>query len=303
MINKDNIESIYNCFARIDEDETIKWLDKINDYILDLSFKWELCELEIFPKGRLGILISAYSYKYKSKVILKMIPRFIGIYEIEKNAYLNLSDKYMCKLFDYSDDTQTLLLKRISDIKPIVYEDDYDLLFSYFNTVYNNLICSDSKHTMILEYKKNIKFAKKFNFMKEERNKITNICLKLYKKFSNESLYLLHYDLHEGNLLREEDKIYAIDPLGYSAPKEFCFARFVIVKLFYGKDEEIRINLERLVDFVSNWVSKEYFLDALLIDCDFFINTAIVEFDIYERIIPKMIKIANIILNKIESEE
>ena len=51
--------------------------------------------------------------------------------------------------------------------------------------------------------------------------------------FNNDELYLIHGDLHSKNIMKNDNDYYSIDPLGYIAPIEFTFARFIITELFF----------------------------------------------------------------------
>lgn len=116
----------------------------------------------------------------------------------------------------------------------------------------------------------------------------TGICIyvkkaiELYKKnFSNSTKYIIHGDMHRHNLLVLKNTIKAIDPIGYIAPYEIEYARYIGTELELLVDscceEYVHSKWQDMLSFFGKLSPLIY--DALFIDVVFRMHNATFECD------------------------
>ena len=98
------------------------------------------------------------------------------------------------------------------------------------------------------------------------------------KAFAKATTYLLLGDAHKYNLIKDGKSFVAIDPIGYVAPKEIEFARF-IGTVFTEDMENIENNLQRSLEFFEKYSTKDKIISALFIDVVFRLHNTTFEND------------------------
>lgn len=284
-----------------------KYGNKLNVFLEELPLllekyknSYQLNDLSLMKGGRLGLLFESYSNKLNKEIVIKIIPEFLNIFEIEANAYKNLSKEYMCPVVEINDNV--IVMEKLDETSKMHYQSNKMETKKFFDKVYNNL-----KENNDLNYNHYMDvYLYYYNCLKdkEKSKEIENIIEKGYKRynkiFKNEKNYLLHGDLHTNNIMKKNDDFYAIDPLGYVGPKEFTFARFVITELFFTECSQKY--LDELLDFISKYSDKNKLIDAIYIDAILFLEALIIQIEYYKKILPKVIQIIELIEKNIKKE-
>lgn len=266
-------EIIYN-----QREEFYKWFDKVVEELPKLFRKWDLKNVVQLFDSSFGILFDVESVKY-GRCIVKLIPPQIHRYESEKNSYMILSPEFMCRLIGFDDRLNLLMLENSGN--PIT-EDSVtkEELFAFFDNVYKYRSINTKQkffnnYGSILHNKKNELIGAEQTIIERVLNAV-----KLYDdKFKNKPLYVLHGDLHRFNILKNPKRVVAIDPIGYLAPIEIEFVRFIGTELEQGIHKKSKKDLESLLFFWLNFFGK-YSSDliyALYIDIVFRMHNATFE--------------------------
>lgn len=276
-------------------DDVSKFLDKLPNVLDKYMNDLEIDKIGLLKGGRLGLIFSGYSKKYQKDLVLKFIPKFLNIFDIESNAYSRLSDSYMCPVYVNDLENNLIVMERLNNNETLKYKEDKASTEDFFDKVYSNLTVSNNKDPMhylsilnkYYEGAKDILDVPNFEEMKKKS-------LERYEEyFKDADLYLIHGDLHSNNIMKNSDGYHAIDPLGYVAPKEFMFARFIITELFFTECSEKY--LDELISFISKYFDKEKLLNALYIDSMLFLGALLAQIENYQRLLPKVLNIIELI--------
>jgi len=269
------------------------------------KYKEELIidNFSLLKGGRLGLVFSGYSNKHDKKLVLKFIPHFLDIYEIESNAYKRLSKFYMCPVYKIDDENNVIVMEKLDNEKILKYCDNKQDVENFFDTVYSNL--TPTKKEDPIRY---IEILNKYFEMLGNVEDISNwehlkkAALSRYEEnFKEDDLYLIHGDLHSKNIMKNSDGYHAIDPLGYVAPKEFMFARFIITELFFTSNSQVYF--DELINFISKYANKEKLLNAVYIDSILFTSALLLQIENYQKILPKVMGIIDLISKNINVME
>lgn len=297
----DVFQKLINSYKKYNLVELQEWLDSIPNLLERYKELYSIDNLKIMENGRLGLLLYGFSSKFNEDVVIKIIPKFLDTYEIEFEAYRSLSSNYMCPLLDYDCENNILVIKKLNSGKSFVFKQDKKIVRSFFDKVYKNTYeYNDNGSNSYIEIlKNNIKKISNVSLNIRNREFFESLVLSLYSfYFAKKPMCLLHGDLHSGNVLFDGNELYAIDPLGYVAPKEFIFVRFIMVELFYA--DEVFNYFEELLDFISVYINKLDLLLALLVDSYLFLTALVIQIDNNERLVPKVDLIINLIVSKLK---
>ena len=265
ITNKDFFitEGIRRYIYRIYPKETELWISEIFNFYKELENQFgDIKNITLSQASRFG-LVMFLELSNNEEFIVKMIPDFLKRYENEKNAYLNLSNKYMCELNTFNDENSALFMPKLYPIQGNIFENN-KVLTNFFERVFENSTeCTDTLKNMNFKvFYENLKKLDSENVESKYRNEILkniNNSIELYNKyFSKSSLYLIHGDLRKENILRKDNMLFAIDPIGYVAPRVFETSRFIIDDIYSNKDifdENSRLKL--LVEYFSKWFDKK----------------------------------------------
>ena len=251
--------------------------------------------------GHSGIIFYGYSKKYTKNLVIKIMPKFLNIFEIECNAYKSLSHQYMCPIYEIDNKNNVIVMEKL-DNKEFDYKEDKIELEKFFDNVYSNLKpCNSIFQIHYIEM-----LNRKFNELDELQSSGIKFfyrkALARYKKnFNDEDLFLIHANLNSKNILKNSHKYYAISPKGYIAPKDFLFVRFIITELFLS--DNIKEYFVELIKFISKYSEYKKLINALYIDSIFFLETILLRVKDYEINIKKAFNIINMIDKNIEEFE
>lgn len=259
-------------------------------------------ELKMLQGGRLGLIFWGYSKLYNKNLVLKIIPEFLSVFEIESTAYKHLSESYMCKIFEINDIQNVIVMEKLDNEKTLKYSENKEAVLDFFDKVYSNLIEFQNLNSpLYIEVFKtyfeqlNEMNVNDYDFLKEK-------ALELYEeKFKDKQLYLLHCDLHSKNIMKGEDDYYAIDPLGYVAPKEFAFVRFIITELFFISNT--KEYLGKLLEFISRYSNYDKLLYAAYIDSIFFLSGLLLQIKDYHKHLPRVLSIIDLLEEEINKRK
>ena len=267
--------------------QTKNWAGRLKEEIPGLLKKWQITDYQVVKTSHFGIVFLASSINYGNCVI-KIIPPFIGRYEPEKASYQNIPASFMCELYDYDDNCSAILLKQMNE-ELDEFNPSEKTIYQFFENVITNCRKSDvnidnrntfSDYSFILRNKLS---DKGFTYRYDE---IMNLVVKANRVyddvFSNEKVYLVHGDLHRFNIMKTDNLVCAIDPIGYIAPLELDIARFIGTELTNSKSQDINVLKNELVEYFSALSSKDRIEAMLFIDVVFRLHNSIYENDSFE---------------------
>ena len=259
----------------------------VNDWILlsqkrlpALFDKWKIESYKVLKTSHFGIVMFANSLKYGDCVI-KIIPPFINRYKQEKLCYNSLSSQYMCELYDYDDHSGALLLEKCDNCNEAVFGTNSKKIYNFFETIqklkvesYEIEIGNFHNYSELLHQKC---YCDNFEYKKAEIMEYVKKATNLFDEvFSQESVVLIHGDLHRHNIVEKNHNLVAIDPIGYIAPFEIELARYIGTELTDtdGNPKEL---LQNIVELFEPLTAKNKLLAACFIDISFRLHNSIFE--------------------------
>lgn len=204
------------------------WLVNLPEEIEKLSRKWKLEYTGHELNSRFGTILYADSAVY-GEVAVKIVPWFSPRLESEILCYRLLPYREMCPLLDVDHELGAMLLKYVHPAK------DADI--KRREKVFASLCAAKKpaagdialpKYENVLESALDNAFREAggderlchfFESIEKARSAV--------KHFETEPRYIIHGDAHEYNMIMSEDGCVLIDPLGYIAPFEFEYARYL----------------------------------------------------------------------------
>lgn len=259
--------------------QTKEWISVLNDAVPKLLDNWQITEYELIKTSHFGLIFIAKSVKY-GKCVLKIIPPFINRYFSERKCYQCISSKLMCELYDYNDECSALLLEYCDDLTDDLSVIDFFKAVS--ESVYNEYAVDFehfSNYGDILHGKLN---ENDFEYKNKEITEYVKKAVKLFDEvFDAKDFVLIHGDLHRFNIMQKNERLTAIDPIGYYAPKEIDPSRYIATQLT-SCTGDIKVEYEKLVNEFSAIYDIDKLTSALYIDMVFRLHNSIFENQTFE---------------------
>lgn len=266
--------------------ETKNWTRRLKEEIPNLLKKWQITEYQVVKTSHFGIIFLANSINY-GNCVLKIIPPFIDRYESERSCYQRLPATFMCELYDFDDTCSAILIHQMNEDLERFNSKDNTILNFFKKTLesYKETELSQCDKAIFHDYSfilRNKLYENKFSYRKDEIIKLVEKANEIYDEvFLKEKLYLVHGDLHRYNIMKSDELVTAIDPIGYIAPIELDIARFIGTELTDAKDDRNKLR-DELVDYFSPLSSKEKIEAMLFVDMVFRLHNSIFENDTFE---------------------
>lgn len=263
-------EGLKSFLLRTQPNETSSWLKHVADNYQRLADKWKINSFIPNQNSRFGLVLLAESQEYGA-VIIKFIPPFIHRYATEKACYMSLSDAYMCRMIDYDDSSNALLLEQV---KPGIYArfEDNLALTKFWNKVFNadRLTGCEFSSDYFSELCDKFSNVGNVGAFKNQIEYCLQKSITLYEKyFKKAPCCLIHGDLHEFNIIKSQNEYVAIDPIGFAAPIEFEAVRFIRNDVLRNSEFGMQQRFELLLQYFSKWLSPEKLAIAEFIDLSF----------------------------------
>ena len=254
--------------------DTVRWINQLQRTLPEVFRRWSVISFSVNQIARYGIVLLANSDKYGT-VAVKCIPDFINIYEREKEAMTLLSNKFMCPLIEADDNTKIMLLKQIVPGKYASF-DHYRKMISFFKKVHDNAVAYDYRNRPIYiplyydELKYRYDNAEQVPYLSEPIKYVLEYALLVWNKFfKNESLYIIHGDLHELNILDDNEQLWGIDPCGFVAPLVFENVRFIRNDIRNHADFGYEERFDVLMHCFEQFANQNQLLAAFIVDMAF----------------------------------
>ena len=210
-------------------DSAPAWLLSLPEKISMLSGRWQIHFTGHETNSRFGCILYGKSGIY-GDIALKIIPNFCPRLKSEILCYELLPYREMCSLLDADTEVGALLLRYVhaSASSPSDKEKVFSSLAAQKKPfdAQCGLPMYEDVLTEVLENAERIIYASK------DRNlEIFNDSILKAKEsmllFARDKKYIIHGDAHEHNMIVGENGCVLIDPLGYIAPFEFEYARYL----------------------------------------------------------------------------
>lgn len=249
-----------------------------------LSEKWQLNDLEqiiylCLFNNYIGV---AYSSLYQQQVVLKICET----YQDESQALQLLQSEGIVKLLDHDHKYNALLLEYITpqgEFEHFITKHDDTWIMDQFIELFKKIhatpkIVDSYSFKHVTDH---FSIIKDHTFTKVPQQFIEKaICIYNELKEANSPAYLLHFDLHFNNILRNGDTFIAIDPWAAIGPLEAEVAVFLVSPadfiLAQNDPQGIFQNrLNRLSDILhlnKQLLQKCAFMRVILIACQCELN-------------------------------
>lgn len=210
--------------------EAQKWIEDIESIVELLSNKWHLSILGSEPNARFGCILYGKSDIY-GDIVLKLVPPCCIRLGQEILCYKKLSYSNMVTLYDYDLSLGGFLLRRIFN-RPIESLESVSVLFETMYSQRQEVQWDSDRYSYELAFHASLSNAKAI-ILKRSDNKLEEFlpaiekALFYYRKIEKKKLFFIHGDAHIHNILRDSQNTYLIDPIGYMAPFEVEYARFI----------------------------------------------------------------------------
>ncbi len=208
---------------RFQQDTVSEWLNALGSNTRYLFRRWEILDWKVIHDTHFGVVLSADSARYGGCVI-KIVPPFIGRFEQERDYYLVADPVCTCALLDYDNAASALLLERCEPFRASTEE-----LREFFlrSQGIETEIDTFKDYETILRGKLDEPSDYRAELIAEHVRRAN----RLYRETFSGEKPLIHGDTHRFNLLRRDDGIAAVDPIGYYAPAEINATRFMGTEL------------------------------------------------------------------------
>lgn len=291
--NNVDYKDIFNSVSRLNRylfenypSQTKNWTRRLEKEIPNLLKKWQITDYRVVKTSHFGIIFLAKSIKY-GDCVLKMIPPFIDRYEPERSCYQTLPATFMCELYDYDDTCSAILMQQMDSDLPQFDKNDTTVLdfFKKALNSYKDIKISENDVHKFHNYS-DILHGKldenKFSYRNEEIMQLVTQANELYDKvFGNDEFCLVHGDMHRYNIMKSDELITAIDPIGYIAPLELDIVRFIGTELT-DTTEDVQKKKAELVEYFASLSSKERIESLLFVDMVFRLHNSLFENDTFE---------------------
>lgn len=260
-------EGLQAYLLRTQPKETNEWLMHVAENYPRLAEKWEITSFIANQTSRYGLVLLAQSARF-GDVIVKLIPPFVERYANEKSCYLALSNTFMCRLCDCDDAANALLLERVKPGDYARFEDNL-LLTRFWDNVFAGVAPAqaDQGEDYRAGLYARLQSAEKLPYCSAPIAKHLQLAAALYERcFAKETMYLIHGDLHEYNILKGANGYVAVDPIGFCAPLAFETSRFIRNDVLRNAKFGTTARLSLLFDYFGRWLPVEQVQAALYID-------------------------------------
>ena len=237
--------------------EGISWLNNINAIIDKYTKKFNLENIKVRKELSINILLDAYSKQYGNIIIKMLTPGIISINEIKYINQLHL--KKIVKCYYYNLDDRIMLLEKINpgySLDKIKSMDERILVFKdILADICDNTpsFVNQFPHLESKLYEK----VQANNKYEEVISNLLKIAQDIYKQIKkcNYPKYVLHNDLHHGNILKSLDGWKIIDPQGTVGEKVFETTQFIKEELRLQKNDLNK--LEFIITKISKFINEE----------------------------------------------
>lgn len=265
--------------------EVESWSKTLERSIPKLLKEWQITEYNVIKSSHFGIIFLAKSVKY-GKCVFKIIPPCIDRYTSERSCYQSLNTSFMCELYDYDDKCCAILLEQCKDAD-LQFDSSKEELLDFFKrvmdsceiTVSKDLFSQFKNYKDILNDKLN---QDNFEYKKDEIMGYVKQAAELFNStFSDDDFTLIHGDMHRYNIMKRNDELIAIDPIGYVAPKEVDIVRYIATELC-DNGGDIAQNAQEMLDFFSTVSDRDILEKILFIDIVFRLHNSLFENEDYK---------------------
>ena len=249
-------KNIINRYGEIGEE----WLNSINNIIEKYKRKFNLSNIKLIKNLTMNVLIYANSNKY-GEVVLKIGSP--GKNTISEINYISLySSKYFARCYYYNIEDRVMLLERISPGYDLMNLKNQKERISIFCNILNNIIVKDTSNNKFRLYddivKENIKFVNDNKYKFTNILHMLDVANNLYNEIKQLNLpkYVLHNDLHHGNILKSDQGWKVIDPHGIIGEKIFDTIQFIRNELEHTSLEK----MNEVISLISNYLNEDKML-------------------------------------------
>ena len=211
--------------------ETPAWLAAFPGELKRICEKWAFTPEGHEPCSRFGAILYGASARY-GRVAVKVVPWFSPRLKTEVFCYRHLPYREMCPLYDVDEKLGAMLLRYV----PAANSADHAPRERVFRSLYEQRRPAAPDETALPRYEDVLgdvlSNARAAVTAKNDARLMPFLpsierALNAMETFRDSERYLIHGDAHEYNMLVEYGGCVLIDPLGYVAPIEFEFARYL----------------------------------------------------------------------------
>lgn len=254
--------------ASSSNDNIVQWIKNVQKIMYEeIVPKYSITSYMMNAQTEANIVYEAQSVTYDS-IIVKFTPSSFFFHK-EYTYYRLASKKTMAELIDHDEEYHMLVLKTVKPGIQIRFDVKDSELRKFFDTVNANIIPVERLNgdtivpNIMLEFEEYVESASKHTFAYDLRKVLEEKSRKVYQKYFNDvPLYYLHRDLHKRNILKDGNKIRAIDPRGTIGPREFEYVIQFIIEI-RDSQENTRQFFWEMFDYFKIYVDEEKYLAAL----------------------------------------
>lgn len=262
-------------------EETPKWLSVFDSEVTRISQKWKLVLSGHERNSRFGTILYGTS-EFFGDVAVKIVPAFSPRLKSEIFCYRQLPYREMCPLYDVDEPLGAMLLRYVSPSSG----NNAPHREAVFRRLYEERRIADDQTARVLPRYENVLE----DVLKNARNVVTSSSDEKLNAFlpsitrSEASIrlfdrcerYIIHGDAHEYNMLMDGENCVLIDPLGYVAPFEIEYARYLgtAMKFTQMSADEFFSLLKRILPESADLraVLTAFAIDTTLRGCNTFIE-------------------------------
>lgn len=257
--------------------EMMEWMMALDKKIEKCQKKFGLEQIEVIPKLGENFIVSAYSKKYKKPVMVKLAKPTLNL---EREAYmLHLyGNKQACECLYLDVSERCIVLEKLEPGFCLQQENNLQERVKQFVTILKNTSREIPQQEISYIYGDSIKkeFSNALEHKQEyaETGKLVPIAWEYYKQIQQlgQKKYLLHGDLHHGNILWDGSKWRVIDPQGMIGEEMLEIRKFAEEEIRKQGDtrkhiEETFSEISKQMNLSKAMIAKLTFIELINSNC------------------------------------
>ena len=268
--NKEKAIQVINKYlsASSQNGNVAKWIRNVQNIMHEeIAPLYSITSYSMNFQTEANIVYEAQSSTYGS-IIVKFTPSSFFFHK--EYTYYHLAPKdTMAEMLGYDENYHMLVFKTVKPGLQVRFNPENSALRNFFDSVNDHLIPAEKLRgdttlpNIMSEFEEYVESASKHTFSYRTRKILEEKCRRVYHaNFDGTPLFYLHRDLHKRNLLKDGDRVKAIDPRGAVGPREFEYVIQLVIEI---RDDQAHTE-ERfweMFDYFKKYVDEKKYLAAL----------------------------------------
>lgn len=263
--------SVVNKYLSADGTSNIDaWIASVQETMKEMVNKYALTYYELNAQTEANIVYEAHSERL-GDIVFKFTPSSFHFHK-EQVFYQLSHPGLMAELLDSDEQHFMLVLKTVHPGFQVRFNKDNVELRRFFDDVNTYLIPEERLNgdsivpNVWSEFELYVRCADRYTWEYEFRKKMEARALEVWNEYFNDApKFYLHRDLHRRNLLRDGERVVAIDPRGSIGPRAFEYVIQFVIELREFAPAFNEEMYEEMFEYYAKYVDAKELKAALFI--------------------------------------